>query len=147
MSGDMYFLDDIEKEGGIFLNAYADYNIVRKFAIGAYVNYGPTFKAKDIDADGSFFESGMQLKVRIFAGNIKVCPALQIGYRTIKIEDIDALDTKGLAVNFNADIVIPINGKISLVPSVGFLSQPVGGNDVGDVSWAPIMYIGFGIAF
>ncbi|MHC1704254.1 MAG: hypothetical protein AB9846_10135 [Tenuifilaceae bacterium] len=60
MAGDMYFIGDSEKEGGVFLNAYADYNIVRKFAIGAYINYGPSFKAKDVDTDGNFFEKGLR---------------------------------------------------------------------------------------
>jgi len=150
MPGEIYIAGpgSLDKEGGIFLNAYADYNIVRKFAIGAYFNYGPSIKVEESsDGDASFFESGMQLKVKIFAGNIKICPALQIGYRTLKVEDYDALKGQGLAVNLNADVVIPTKGKISLVPSIGFLSQPVGGNDIGNVDWVPIMFIGFGIAF
>ncbi|MGE0078736.1 MAG: outer membrane beta-barrel protein [Bacteroidales bacterium] len=147
MPGDMYFIDDVKKEGGIFLNAYADYNIVPKFAVGAYFNFGPSFSVEEADQTGQFSEIGMQLKIRIFAGNIKICPALQIGYRGIKIEDIKALKTDGFAVNMNTDIVIPTKSKILLVPSIGFLAQPVGGNDIGDVTFAPIPYIGFGISF
>ncbi|RPH32155.1 MAG: hypothetical protein EHM93_10485 [Bacteroidales bacterium] len=147
MAGDMYFIQDVKKEGGIFLNAYADYNIVPKFAVGAYFNFGPSFSVEEADQTGQFTEIGMQLKIRIFAGSIKICPALQIGYRGIKIEDIKALKTDGFAVNMNTDIVIPTNSKILLVPSIGFLAQPVGGNDIGDVTFAPIPYIGFGIAF
>lgn len=147
MAGDIYFIDDVEKEGGVVLNAYADYNIVPKFAVGAYFNYGPNFSVEESEESGKFSEIGMQLKVRILAGSIKICPALQIGYRSIKVEDIKELKTDGFGVNMNLDIVIPTKGKLAIVPSIGFLSQPVGGNDIGDVTWAPIMFLGVGIAF
>ncbi len=146
LGGEMYFNGTVDKEPGFFLNAYADYNIVPKFAVGAYTNFGPGMKIEGSDRSATMAEFGMQMKIRIFAGNIKICPALQIGYRSISVEDYAILKADAMALNLNVDFVIPTKSKIALVPSFGFLAQPVGGNDYGDVTFTPIIFVGFGVS-
>jgi len=40
-----------------------------------------------------------------------------------------------------------IGSDYTVFGDFGFLTQPTGGNDVADITWAPIFYIAGGICF
>jgi hypothetical protein len=56
-------------------------------------------------------------------------------------------DVEGLNVGFTGEFVFPMKDKKAVVAELGFTSQPAGGNEDADVTWAPILYLTIGYEF
>ncbi|WP_319478308.1 outer membrane beta-barrel protein [Marispirochaeta aestuarii] len=137
---------ELDKDSSFLLRAFADMYVTPKFAIGAYVNYGP---AEVEGVDGSFAEIGMGIKPRFFISpEISIKPGLNIGYRSLSSDSEYGDDVDGLAVNLSIEGQYHLaNSPVIPFLDIGFLSQPTGGNDYADITWAPIMYLSFGAAY
>lgn len=141
--------DELDKDAGPLLRVFADMYVAPKFAVGAYGNYSSvSLSSEFVDVDGSFWELGVSFKPKFMVSpDMAVKPGLNIGYResSLDIDDFDTID--GLGVNLSVELQFALEGGYILFIDGGFLSQPVGGNDVYDVQWAPIVYLSAGIAF
>ena len=118
-----------------------------KFAVGAYFNYSSfTASYGGYDADADFYEFGIALKPRfILNATTAVKPGLNIGYRKLSVEGYD--DADGLGLNLSIEVQFMLEGGYVFFIDGGFLSQPAGGNDDVDITWAPIVYLAAGIVF
>jgi hypothetical protein len=137
---------DADKDSSFLLRAFADMYVTPKFAIGAYINYSPT-EVEGVESSATEF--GMAIKPRFFMSpEISIKPGLNIGYRALSADEEFADDVDGLAVNLSIEGQYHMEDSL-VIPfvDIGFLSQPTGGNDFADITWAPIMYISFGAAY
>lgn len=143
---------DVDQDGGILFRAIGDMYVAPKFAVGAYFNYwSGTMSYGSLEVDAWFYEIGVAMKPRIILSpTMALKPGLNIGYRKSDRESLSAGETTeadGLGVNLSVELQILLqNGYIFYVDG-GFFSQPAGGNEDADVTWAPIMYLSVGIGF
>jgi hypothetical protein len=150
LSGDISLSEyaDFSKKTGFLLRVFYDAYVAEKFAVGAYVNFSP-MSSDYSNIGATLFEIGFALKPRfpIADGAATIKPGLNIGYRLIS-SDIPASDeVNAMAINVSCEV--QFDAKQGFVPyfEIGFLAQPVGGNDLTDVTFAPIIYFGGGVAF
>ncbi len=108
--------------------------------LGGYVSYALPYYG--IYESVTMMELGMVCKARFKAGEKFVVKfPLYIGYR-----GYGGGAGRALAVNFSG--VLQYQGeKLRPFLDVGFISQPVGGNDYSDITFAPIMQVSAGLAF
>ena len=150
LSGDVNLGDfgiDLTKESSFMFRAFADSYLIPKLAVGIYFNYSPvTVSYGDVSENATMTEFGGAFKPRFFLkNNIAIKPGLNIGYRSISTS-ASAWDSKGLGINLSVEIQFMMDNFIFYLEP-GFLSQPAGGNDLTDITFAPIAYILVGIAF
>jgi hypothetical protein len=136
------------KNPGFLLRAFYDAYVVEKLAVGAYVNFSPV-SVEWYSTTATIYEFGGAIKGRfpLGDGSMVIKPGLNIGYRMISSDDyrIDKSD----ALALNASVEIQFNTKNIFVPffEIGFLAQPVGGNDYTNITFPPIIYFGGGVVF
>jgi len=137
-----------EKDAGLLLRVFYDEYIVEKLAVGAYINFSPV-SSPALDQGATMFEIGGSFKPRFPLGGGKAIlkPGLNIGYRMFSssADILDKIDALGL--NVSVEVQFATDAGIVPFAEVGFLSQPAGGNPISDITFAPIVYLGGGIAF
>ena len=107
------------------------------FGIGFFVNIGSPYY--DGFEETSMTEFGPSIKWRFDVNKIEFIPALYIGYRSYEGDAGEALGINfSLKAQFRQDNFIPFI-------DIGFLTQPVGGNDATDMTFSPIFIIGGGV--
>jgi hypothetical protein len=146
VESDNLFLEEANRHfyvGDAFLGkAEFDYffdTFSKNFGIGFYVNIGSPW----YDGNGETFmvEFGPSVKWRIDLNKVVVVPAIYIGYRSY--EDPAG---EGLGLNLSIKAQFPQDTFIPFI-DVGFLSQPVGGNDDTDATFSPVLIFGAGVGF
>jgi hypothetical protein len=78
---------------------------------------------------------------------VQIKPGLHIGYRVVHLNtdlNISYKDTKGLAVNASAQVMLLLKSRVNPYFELGFLAQPAGGNPDTDLTFAPIVYLSVG---
>ena len=111
----------------------------RNFGIGLFANIGSPWY--DGFEETSMTEFGPSLKWRFDINQMEIIPAIYIGYRSY---DGDA--GEGLGINFSLKAQFPQDNFIPFI-DIGFLTQPVGGNDDTDMTFSPVFTIGGGVGF
>lgn len=154
MTGDVsiertgYYSYDASKDNSTLIRGFADMYAAPSFAVGIYMNYSPSVEYTDVSVSQKMLEFGMSLKPRLILNqSIALKPGLNIGYRKYSSSDEvgDGVDAMGLNLSIELQIMLA-NGMIfSIEP--GFLAQPVGGNDIISMSFAPIWYVAVGVTF
>jgi len=140
----LYFaeIDRYYYVGDAFIfKAEADYYLEgfnNKFGVGIYASIGAPWY--DGFEETSMTEFGPTLKWKFDINEFKIIPSLYIGYRSYEGEAGD-----GLGLNLSLKAQYPQEGFIPFV-DFGFLSQPAGGNDATDITFAPVFIIGGGIS-
>jgi len=138
---------DVDSDAGFMLKTSLDYFPMKYLGVGVF------FQAMfpDIENGGSFtmFELGPAVKGRysipVQEGMaFHITPGLGIGWRGISPENGDFIN--GMAVNFGVDLRLEWN-KLQFSLEPGFITQPVGGEDGVDVTFAPIPYLLFGVGY
>jgi hypothetical protein len=137
-----------QKNAGFLLRTFYDAYVAEKIAVGAYFNFSPTSSPASSHG-ATMIEFGGSIKPRfpLGDGSAVIKPGLNIGYRMYS-SDSGTMD-KVNALGLNASVEIQFDVKNIFVPyvEIGFLAQPVGGNDITGISFPPIIYIAGGIAF
>mgnify|MGYP006298906359 CR=1 FL=1 len=149
--GDVYLGwpdDHYEKDGSFLFRAFIDGYVVPTFAAGAYVNIS-SVNIGYFDIDATMFEFGGAFKPRfMLSPEAAIKPGLNIGYRSVS-SDTETAEHEGLGVNLSVELQYqPESLKeqgLYLFLDTGFLSQPAGGNDDQDITFAPIFYIAAGV--
>jgi len=108
--------------------------------MGGYVAYGsPWYWAYETVG---MFEVGVVFKARFQAGEkflFKV--PVYVGYRSFG-------DPAGNALGINLSGVLQYQGEnVKPFIDIGFLSQPIGGNDATDMTFGPVFQASLGVAF
>lgn len=147
---------DLDKSAGLLVRVFGDAYLMPKFAVGAYFNYSTaTLEKNSIEVDATFWELGIALKPRfVLSPTVALKPGLNVGYRNSNRDRVagfddpdDDLSADGLGLNLSVELQILLEGGYIFFVEGGFLSQPAGGTDDVDVTWAPIMYLAGGVAF
>ncbi len=151
LGGDISFNDygvERSKNAGFLLRLFYDASVAEKIAVGAYFNFSPT-TSEASDYGATMIEFGGSIKPRfpLGDGSAVIKPGLNIGYRRYSSDSPVMKDVS--AMGLNASVEIQFNVQQVFVPyfEIGFLAQPVGGNDLTGVSFPPIIYFGAGAAF
>ncbi len=119
--------------------------LVPKLSMGAYLLFSPV-GIKDIDEKFNTLSIGFTIKPRFTVNeSVQIRPGLAVGYNRINNDDVMGDPSKGLNVGFQFEVMKPINEKTGVVGELGFFSQPAGGNEDADVTFAPIVYLMVGI--
>ena len=112
-----------------------------RFGLGLFYTYSnPWYDGYEVV---SAHEVGGVIKVRLSAGDkLLIKPGAYFGYR------IYGDDTgTGLGINGSLAFEYQLSDKIKPFVDLGILTQPAGGNDATDITYAPVMQINFGVTF
>jgi hypothetical protein len=135
---------DVDTELGWTANTAFDALLAEKFSMGGFFSYSGTEseggESANILAIGGSFKARFTMQ-----GGTQLRPGLIIAYQLSSGDAFDDVD--GLDVGFTFEVVFPLEDHNALVGELGFTSQPAGGNEDADVTWAPILYLTFGYEF
>ncbi len=158
LSGNVYislYGDNVRQNSNFLIRSYADAYIIPQLAFGVYFNYTTLNLEKDIKvfdkeikkSGTPIWEIGASIKPRfVLSEKAAVKPGLNIGRRRFSGES-DFAKWNGLALNGSCEIQYRFSDKISMIEETGFLYQPYGGNVDTDITFDPLLYFVFGIAF
>jgi len=141
-----YYEYDIDTEMGWMVGVKGDGMLGERFSMGFFLQRAG-IKGEDMSGEAAVTTIGGTLKGHF--GNpdgVKFRPALAIGYQMISHEDFNE-DTQGLDVGAILEVAIPTSKTAAVDVELGFISQPVGGNDDFDLTFAPILYLNVGYEF
>ncbi len=158
LSGDVYvslYGDHVKQNSNFLIRGYVDAYLIPQIAFGIYFNYTTLNLTKDIEVFGKeikksgtpIWEIGASIKPRFrLSEKVTIKPGFNIGHRQFSGEN-NFSKWKGLALNGSFEIQYRLLDKLSIFGETGFLFQPYGGNVDTDVTFDPIFYFIFGIAF
>ncbi|MCU0643242.1 MAG: hypothetical protein MUC94_03190 [bacterium] len=147
--------DNVKQNSNFLFRGYADAFIIPQLAFGCYFNYSTLNLDEDIEVFGKaikksgtpIWEFGGTIKPRfIINERIAIKPGFSVGHRRFA-GDNDFSKWKGLALNGSCELQYCLSDKLRLFEETGFLYQPYGGNVDTDVTFDPIVYVVFGVAF
>lgn len=135
---------DVETDPGFASNITFDAGVAPKLTIGAFL-----FVARSQTGEGGEFSLatiGGTIKGRFtFGDGLQLRPGMHVGYQTISPDEEDS--AIGFDIGAVVELAIPSSGNREWLVEVGFISQPVGGNDDYDLAFGPIFFIAGGIGF
>lgn len=116
-------------------------SMAKRFGLGVYYTYGsPWYDGYEVIGQ---HEVGGVLKARLSASNkLVIKPGAYFGFRTYS----DDAGT-GLGINGSVAFEYQLNDKIKPFVDLGILTQPSGGNDITDITYAPVFQVNFGVTF
>jgi hypothetical protein len=153
-----------KKDAGLILRVFYDEYLIEKFSVGVYVNFAPvSFKGQirepDYQYSSSYFSESANTSLTMFeiGGSLKARFPLADGGAALKIgvnagyrkysADSPLIQSNALGLNVSVEIQLKTDTKIVPFIETGFFSQPVGGNDLIDLTFSPLLYLSAGIAF
>jgi hypothetical protein len=137
-----------DKNPGFLLKVFYDAYIVEKFSIGAYASFAPV-SVEFYSTSATSYEFGGSLKGRfpLSDGSMVFKPGINFGYRAISSDYYRIDESDAFALNGSFELQFDTKGKFVPFIEVGFMTQPVGGNDYTSITFPPIFYLGGGVAF
>ena len=150
---------DIATSSSPIFKAHFDAYLIEKLSMGLFASYltmtmdhfkGSSETIPDAYNSATGFEVGFTIKpcFKLNEG-LTMKPGVECGYRNISpevLEDVEGGAVDGFALGANVEFKFKTGG-VSPFIMPGFISQPAGGNDFSDVTWAPIFYVAGGIEF
>jgi len=136
---------DADTDMGWIGNLAFDALLAEKISMGGYFFYSGV-TAEGSDEGANILGIGGTIKARFtLKGGTQIRPGLILAYQITSGDVFD--DVNGLDVGFTAEVVFPLKDFNAIVAEIGFTSQPSGGNEYVDVTWAPIFYLTLGYEF
>ena len=137
--------NDVDTEMGWIINTAYDAMVAEKFSMGGYLFYSGIESeygdAANILTIGGAFKGRFTMQ-----SGTQIRPGLILAYQMTSGDAFD--DVNGLNVGFTLEVAFPLKKKYTaIVGELGFTSQPSGGNEDADVTWAPIFYLTVGYEF
>lgn len=121
--------------------------VAEGFGIGVYGAFATLSVEDTDDGEATLRVVGATLKTRFDMGDAtELRLGVNIGYQQVEPEDSDSDEINGLGVGATADLVFG-TASTRFLGTVGFLSQPSGGNDDIELTFEPIWYFGAGVEF
>ncbi len=137
---------DLDSETSLLLRLTFDSFRSKTLGFGVFMNYSNVGVEGET---GSMVTLGVAIKPRWVLGASQdqfLDVGLNIGYRTVS-SDAFSDTVEGLAINLSVEYMKPLSEDRDLIFDFGFITQPSGGNEDVDVTWAPIFYLTGGISF
>jgi len=137
-----------DKDPGFLLKVFYDAYIVDKFSIGAYASFAPV-SVEFYNTSATVYEFGGSLKGRfpLSDGSMALKTGINFGYRAITSDYYRVDKSDAFALNGSFELQFDTKGKFVPFIEVGFITQPVGGNDYTSITFPPIFYLGGGVVF
>ncbi|MEZ4225335.1 MAG: hypothetical protein R3B13_30570 [Polyangiaceae bacterium] len=137
-----------DTSAGLLLLANVDAMVGKRLSMGAFVlNAHPSVTVLGTDYDATITTLGGTIKGRFGpSGGVSIRPGIAFGYQLISGDGPATDDVKGFDIGAVLEIAIPVGG-LRVPLEVGFISQPAGGNDATDLTFAPIPYLAGGVEF
>jgi hypothetical protein len=138
---------DADTELGWIVNTAFDAMVAEKLSMGGYFFYSGITEAESGESLGANVMSiGGTLKGRFaLRGGTQLRPGVIFAYQITTGDAFD--DINGLNVGFTFEAAFPLKDFNAIVAEIGFTSQPSGGNEDVNVTWAPIFYLTVGYEF
>jgi hypothetical protein len=153
-----------KKDAGLIVRVFYDEYLIENIAVGVYINFSPvSFKgqisAPDYQYSSSYFSESANTSLTMFeiGGSLKARFPFAEGGAVLKIggnvgyrkysADSPLIKSDALGLNVSIEIQFKTDTKIVPFIETGFFSQPVGGNDLIDLTFSPLMYLSAGVAF
>ncbi len=151
MGGSVYverFDESFDSNPGALFLVTLDAVVGRRISLGAFLLHArPSVTVLDTDYDTPITTVGATIKGRFGpSGGVSIRPGIALGYQRMTIEGQDTDEVKGLDLGAMLEVSIPAGG-VRIPFEVGIISQPVGGNDDSEVTFAPIPYLAGGVEF
>ena len=136
---------EVDTETGWIFNVAGDAMVAEKLSMGGYFFYAGT--SEEISEEtANIMSIGGTLKGRFtLRSGTQIRPGVIFAYQTTTGDVFD--DVKGFNIGFTGEVAFPLENNRAIVGELGFTSQPSGGNEDADVTWAPILYITIGYEF
>jgi hypothetical protein len=135
---------DADTELGWIANTAFDAMVAEKLSMGAYLFYsGITEAETGYSEEANVLGLGGTLKGRFkLNSGIQLRPGIILAYQSTSGSAFD--DITGLGVGLTFEVVFPLKDFNAIVGELGFTTQPSGGNEDVEVTWAPIFYLTVG---
>jgi hypothetical protein len=132
---------------GWIFNTAIDAMVAEKLSMGGYFFYSGTSEAETgEDLSANIMSIGGTLKGRFpLKGGTQLRPGVIFAYQLTTGDAFE--DVNGLNIGFTFEAAFPLKDFNSIVAELGFTTQPSGGNEDADVTWAPIFYLTVGYEF
>lgn len=116
-------------------------SLANRFGLGLFYTFSnPWYDGYEVV---SSHEIGGVIKVRLSASDkLLIKPGAYFGYRAYGDNA-----GSGLGINGSVAFEYQLNDKIKPFVDLGILTQPAGGNDATDITYAPVFQINFGVTF
>jgi hypothetical protein len=132
---------------GFGLSAALDYAIVPRLSAGLLLQY-TSVGFTEVDVTGKTIGFGGTLKVLVGdPRKVHFKVGATVMYQLDSLDGADTDDARGLGVGAIAEVLYPVSPRLCAVGQLGFTSQPSGGNSDAEVTWAPLFFVGAGVAF
>jgi hypothetical protein len=137
-----------DTSAGPLLLLSADAVVAKRFSLGVFLlNAHPSVTVLGTDYDTSITTMGTTLKGRFGpSGGVSIRPGMAFGYQRLSSDATSADDVQGLDLGVLVEVSIP-TGSVRIPLEFGIISQPVGGNDDTEITFAPIFYLAGGVEF
>ncbi|MCA9597771.1 MAG: hypothetical protein KC776_30875 [Myxococcales bacterium] len=125
--------------------------VAPKLSLGAFLLHArPSLDVGGDDLSTAITTLGATIKARFGDPQaIQFRPGIAFGYQLIDLtegdDDFDVI--KGFDIGGLFEVSIPTGSSLRVPIELGFISQPVGGNDQTDVTFSPIFYLAAGVEF
>ena len=138
---------DADTEMGWIVNTAFDALVAEKLSMGGYFFYSGITEAETEESLGAnIMTIGGTLKGRFaLRGGTQLRPGVIFAYQITTGDAFD--DINGLNVGFTFEASFQLKDYNAIVAEIGFTSQPSGGNEDVNVTWAPIFYLTVGYEF
>jgi hypothetical protein len=138
---------DADTEMGWIVNTAFDAMVAEKLSMGGYFFYSGITEGETGESNSANIMSiGGTLKGRFaLKGGTQLRPGVIFAYQITTVDEVE--DINGLNVGFTFEAVFPLKDFNAIVAELGFTTQPSGGNEDVEVTWAPIFYLTVGYEF
>ena len=136
----------IDTEAGFLGQVDLDAYVAPMLSLGVFVLIATTEESESGE-EGTVTTIGGTLKGRFGGDRFEIRPGVAFGYQQIDVDVSGVKDTKGFDVAAVLEFAYYTSKKMAIVGELSFISQPAGGNDDSDVTFAPIMYFAGGVEF
>ncbi len=141
---------DLDTTTGFVVRGALDGYIVSRFCMGAYVLYAHNSLDKVDSSSASIVALGGTFK-GVFGkiDGFQFRPGFAFAYQKMEASSgsHDVSGINGLGLAFIGEGAIPFSSTVNGLIQLSFISQPVGGNEDYKVTFAPMVYLGFGIEY
>jgi len=135
-----------ETDLGLFSGLELEAILARSFSAGFFVHSVFTSSGR-FDGDITIMTMGLTLKGRIDLGSVELRPGAALGYQISAIEDSNLDNVTGFSPGAMVQVAYPLQNGHAVVGEVGFITQPIGGNDQIDLTFGLHFYLALGYEF
>ncbi len=134
----------VDSDAGAMLMVNVDALVGRRISMGGFA-----FRAAfDLgNTDTTITTLGGTLKARLDIGEIELRPGVAVGYQVVDVDESEVDDITGFDIGGFMEVSIPFVDAAHGLVELGFITQPSGGNDDGEITWGPIIYLLVGVEF